>query len=144
MLGRLRTHPFETVEFFGNRRLHRFGRVEINELGAVLVGHVLVTLTEFLADGVHLLTQQVLALLLVHAFADVIANRLRDLQLVEVIARPRVDGVHAVADIDSTQDNETVAIGELGPKRNGVGERSWVLHRAEQFRQPTRVALLSY
>src|SRR5437868_3691689 len=45
-------------------------------------------LAELLPDGGQLLTQQELALLLVHALLDVLADRLRDVELGEVLPRP--------------------------------------------------------
>ena len=142
MLRRLRTHPLKPVELLVDGDLDRFGRVEISQLRAVLVGDVLVAFTEFLSNGCHLLAQQVLTLLLVHAFADVVANRLGDLQLVEVIARPRVNCIDAVRDVGGAQYDESVVVGEFGPERHGISECAGFLGCPKEFGQATRVALL--
>ena len=142
MLGRLLAHPLETVELLRDERLHTVGRVEVVEPGAVVADDVVVALAELLADGVELLAEHELALLLVHALADVVADRLGDLQLVEVVARPRVDRVDPVGHIDRLQHPQPVLVVELGPQRDRVGELSRRFDRAEQLGEATRVAQL--
>ena len=140
VFGRLGAHPFETVELLGDGRLHALGGVERFELGAEVADHVVVTLAQFLADGVELLAQQPFTLLLVDPFADVVADRLGDLQLGEVVARPRVDGVDAIGQVDGTEHHEPVGVGELGPRGHGVGQFAGGGGGAQDLGQAPRAA----
>ncbi len=104
--------------------LHAVGRAELVELRAVLADDVVVALAELLADRVELLAEQELALLLVHAFADVVADRLGDLQLGEVVARPRRGRSSTRSDhVDGLEHDRSVVVVELGPQRHRVGQR---------------------
>ena len=73
------------------------GRSAALDAGAVVVGAVGLVLAELLADRGELLAQQELALALVHALADVVADLLGDLELGEVLARPLEHAAPAAA-----------------------------------------------
>ncbi len=62
------------------------GHVGLLDLRAVLLDDRGVVLAELLADRLHLLAQEVLALLLLGALLDVLADALADLQLGEAVA----------------------------------------------------------
>ena len=67
------------------------GQVGLFDPGPVVVllgGRRAVEGGQFLADRGELLAQQELALLLLHALADVVADRLGDVELGELVARP--------------------------------------------------------
>ena len=64
------------------------GQVGCLDPGAVVVGALGLALAELLADRGELLAQQELALALLHALADVVADLVGDLELGEVLARP--------------------------------------------------------
>ena len=98
--GDCAAHPLEPIELLGDRVLDLRRCLELVEAAAELADDIVVALAELLADRVELLAQQELSLLLVHALADVVADRLRDLELVEVVAGPRGDRVDAVGDVD--------------------------------------------
>ncbi len=79
---------------------------------------------QLLADGGQLLAQQELALLLLHAVGDVLADALADLQLGEELLGPRQDQLDARAAARwprgwSACDRWT----SLRPRRGGVGQR---------------------
>ena len=135
MLGRLGAHPLESVDLLGDRQLHRVGGIQLVQAGAELAGHVVVALTELLADGGQLLAQHELALLLAHPLVDVVADGLRHLQLGEVGAGPGVDGVHPVGQVDGRQHAAAVVVGEVGPVGHGVGQRARVADGGQDLRQ---------
>ena len=142
VLRRLLADPLEAIELLVDRGLDRVGGVEVGEACAELTDDVVVALAEFLADRRELLAQQVLALLLVDAFGHVVADRLGDLQLGEVASSPGVDRVDALGDIDGAEHDEPVGVGELGPDRDRVGERTGRGGGAQDLRESPRVAQL--
>ena len=97
-------------------KFHAVGRVERLELGAELADDVVVALAELLADRRQLLAQQQLALLLVDALADVVADRLGDLQLGQVVAGPGEDRSTRSDDVDGAQHDEAAAPRRTRPR----------------------------
>ena len=142
LLGRLGAGPLEPVDLLGDERAHAVGRFERLQLGAVLADGVVVALAELLADRRQLLAQEELALLLVDAFGDVVADGLGDLQLGEVVARPGQHQVDALGDVDGGQDLAPAVLGEIGPRHDPVGERAGLEARAQQLGQAPRAAQL--
>ena len=139
MLGRLGARALEAVELLGDGGAHTVGRVELVEPGAIFTDDVVVALAELLADRGELLAQEELALLLVDTLADVVADRLRDLQLGEMAAGPR----HAPARLASTTSTarnmaSRASVVELGPQGDRVGERAGVEVAPQQFGQAPR------
>ena len=128
----VRTQP---IEFLGDEVLHTVGCVEFGEAIAVLADDVVIPFPQLLADGVELLAEHELALLFVHALTDVVADRLGDLQLVEMVARPRVNGIDAIGHVDGPQHTQSVVVVELGPQRNRVGELAGRVDRTQQLGQ---------
>ena len=94
------------------------------DLRAVLLDDRGVVLAELLADRVHLLAQEVVALLLVGALLDVVADPLADLQLREALALELQRQLEAVGDVDRAQQLEPLLVVEVGAVAGGVGERS--------------------
>ncbi len=138
VLGRLGARALEPVELLGDRGAHTVGRVELVEPGAILADDVVVALAELLADRGELLAQQELALLLVDTLADVVADRLGDLQLGEMAAGPRHDQLDSRRNVDRPQDGESRGVVELGPQGDRVGERAGVEVAAQQLGQAPR------
>ena len=94
-LGRLLGGALELVDLVQGGLAHVLGQVGGLDAGAVvrLLGAGLAAvdrcqLAQLLADGGELLAQQELALLLVHALLDVLADGLGDVQLGEVLLGP--------------------------------------------------------
>ncbi len=142
LLGRLRAGALEAVDLLGDEVVGRLRDVERVEPGAVLADDVAVVLAQLLADRGQLLAQQVLALLAVDALGDVVADRLGDLQLGEVLAGPRQDELDAVGHRDRGQHLAPAVLVEVGPRDDPVGERARLRRRAEQLGQPARAAQL--
>ncbi len=122
LLGRLGAGALQAVDLLGDEVLGAVGRLERLQLRAVLADDVVVALAELLADGRQLLAEQVLALLLVDALGDVVADGLGDLQLGEVLASPGQHDVDALADVDRAEDLAATLLGQVGPADDGVGQ----------------------
>ena len=75
------------------------GQVGGLDPGAVVVGALGLALAELLADRGELLAQQVLALGLLHALADVLADLVGELGLGEVVAGPGDQGLEPLLDV---------------------------------------------
>ena len=93
VLGRLLAHVLQPVDLLVDRIGSLLRQCQFGDLGAVLTGNVAIVFAQLLADRGQLLTQQVLALLLVDTFGDVGSNLRRDLQFGEVILCPGCDQV---------------------------------------------------
>ena len=86
---------------------HGLGHPGLLDLLAVLVDDRGVVLAELLADRVHLLAQEVLALLLLGAGLDVVADALADLQLGEPLALERERELEPLGDVDASRAART-------------------------------------
>ena len=75
------------------------GQVGGLDPGAVVVGALGLALAQLLADRGELLAQQELALRLLHALADVLADLVGDLGLGEVVAGPGDHGLEPLLDV---------------------------------------------
>ena len=85
-LGRALAHPLEARELLVGLLAHLLRHPGLLDLRPVLLDDGRVVLAELLADRVHLLAQQELALLLVHPGVDVLADPLADLHQRETLA----------------------------------------------------------
>ena len=112
------------------------------QLGAVLADDVVVALAQLLADRRQLLAQQVLALLLVDALGDVVADRLGHLQLGEVVLGPGQHELDTLGDVDGGQRVAPAVLVELGPRHDGVGQRARLGTAAQQLGQAARATQL--
>ena len=80
-LGVRVAQPLEARQLALGLLAHRVGHAGVGDLLAVVLGDRAVVLAELLADRVHLLAQEVVALLLLGAVLDVLADALAHLQL---------------------------------------------------------------
>ena len=80
-LARLLAHALEPAELLGGLLLDRLRHAGLGDLGAVLLDDAAGVLAQLALDRLHLLAQEVLALLLVGALADVLADLATELQL---------------------------------------------------------------
>ncbi len=138
LLRRLGAGALQAVDLLGDEVARRVGGLERLQLRAVLADDVVVALAELLADGGQLLAQQELALLLVDALGDVVADGLGDLQLGEVLAGPRQHELDALGDVDGGQHVTAGILVELGPRGDAVGQGTGVEPGAQQLRQAAR------
>ena len=118
------------------------GSGSVGGLRSVVVERVVVALAELLADRGHLLAQQELALRLVHALGDVVADALGHHQLGQRLARPGEHQLQPLVDVDRLEHGELGLDLVVGPRRHGVGQRAGLVHGAQDLGQPPRAALL--
>ena len=95
----------------------------------VLLGPVAVAgqLLELLAHGGELLAEQELLLLLLHALGDVLADRLGDVKLGQVLSRPLDRGLEALGDVGRLEQLELLLGGHVAAVAGPVGDRRRVV-----------------
>ena len=109
-------------------------------LRSVLVDDRGVVLAELLADRLHLLAQEVLALLGVGALLDVVADALADLELGQPRALQLERQLEPLGDVDGLEQPLLVGEAEVGAVAGGVGERARLGDRAQERRHAAVVA----
>ena len=102
-LARLIAHPLESPELLDGLLVRLLRHLGGLDLRAVLLDDRSLVLAELLADRVHLLAQQVVALLFVGALLDVVADPLADLQLLEALALQLQRQLEAFGDVHRAQ-----------------------------------------
>ena len=99
-----------------------------------------VVLAELLLDRLHLLAQEVLALLLLGAGLDVLADALAHLQLGQPLALEAQGELEALGDVERLQQLDLLVEGQVGRVAGGVGERAGLGDRAHERRDAAVVA----
>jgi hypothetical protein len=123
-------------------RAHVLGQRQRSRLRSVVVERVVVAVAELLADRGHLLTEEELALRLVHPLGDVVADALGHHQLRQRLTRPGEHELQPGVDIDRLEHGELGLDLVVGPRRHGVGQRAGLVHRAQDLGQPPGATLL--
>ena len=98
----------------------------------VLLGHGGVVLAELLADRVHLLAQEVLALLLLRARLDVVADALAHLQLGQPVALQAQRQLEPLDDVERLQQLDLLLEVQVGRVARRVGQRARIGDRAHE------------
>ena len=93
-------HPLEPPELALGLLAHVVGHLGLGDLLAVLLDDRRLVLAELLADRVELLAEEVLALLLLRAGLDVLADALAHLQLGQPLALEAERQLEALDDVD--------------------------------------------
>ena len=101
---------------------HVLGHPGFLDLGAVLVKHRCVVVAELLADRLHLLAQEVLALLLLGARLDVVADAPAHLQLCKALALEAEGELEAFGHAECLEQLDLVLVCEVGCVAARVGE----------------------
>ena len=109
------------------------GQLGLLDLRAVLVDHGAVVLAELLADRLHLLAQEVLALLLLRAGLDVVLDAAAHLQLREPLALEADRQLEPLDDVQRLQQLDALLEGQVGRVGAGVGERAGLGDRAQEL-----------
>ena len=109
--------------------------VALGVVGAVLVA-------ELLADGVELAPQHVLALRLLHALGDVVADAPAQLDLAERVARPGERALEPQLDVERLEQLELALQREVGRVAGGVRQRARLLDGAQERDDAARAARL--
>src|SRR6266702_3266507 len=145
VLGVLLRRPLQPVDLTLDRLARLVGQRGLVQLPAVAGDQVLVVvvqLAELLADGGELLAQQELALALLHAFGDVLADAVLDLLLRKGVARPGQRLGKALLDVDGLQQLDLALEAEVGRVDGGVGELARVLDAPQGVGDLARAARL--
>ena len=112
--------------------LDGLGHHGLLDLRAVLVGDRGLVLAELLADRLHLLAQEVLALLLLGALLDVLADALAHLQLGQALALQLDGQLEALGHVERAQQLDLLLVGEAGGVAGRVGQRAGLVDRAQE------------
>ena len=125
-------HALEPAELALRLLAHVVGHAGVGDLRAVLVDDGGLVLAELLADRVHLLAQEVLALLLLRARLDVVADAAADLQLGQPLALQANGELEPLGDVERLQQLDLVREGQVGRVAGAVRERAGLGDRAEE------------
>jgi hypothetical protein len=139
-LARLLAHPLQAAELLERLLFDFLGHLGGLDLGAVLVGDRALVLAELLADRLHLLAQEVLALLLLGALLDVLADALAHLQLGQRLALQLDRQLQAVGDVERAQQLDLLLVRQIGGVAGGVRQRAGLDDRAQERGDATVVA----
>ena len=112
--------------------LDRLRHAGFGDLLAVLLGDRGAVLAQLALDRLHLLAQDVLALLLVRAGLDVLADLLAQLQLGQALALEVDDDLQAVGDVERLERADLVLEGHVGRVADRVGQRAGIADRAQE------------
>ena len=131
-LGRALAHALEAGELPLCLLAHVVGHRRLGDLRAELLDDGRLVLAELLADRLDLLAQHVLALLLLHAGVDVLADPLADLHQREALALERERELEPLGDVDGLEHLHLLLEGQVGRVAGRVGERAGVGDRADE------------
>ncbi len=131
-LAALLAHALEAVELALGLLANGLGHARFLDLGAVLVDHRSVVVAELLADRLHLLAQEVVALLLLGARLDVVADAHAHLQLGQPVALHRESELEAVGHVDGLEQLDLLLVGQVGRVAAGVGKGARLGDRAHE------------
>ena len=101
-------------------------------MAAVLLDDRALVLAELLADRVHLLAQEVLALLLLGALLHVLADALADLQLGEGLALQTDRQLQPLGHVERAQQLNLLLVAEIGGVPGGVRQCAGFGDRAQE------------
>ena len=131
-LAALLAHALEAVELALGLLAHVVGHARLGDLRAVVVGDRAVVLAELLADRLHLLAQEVLALLLLGAVLDVVADAAAHLQLGQALALVLEGELEALGDVERLEDADLLLDRQIGAVAGRVGQRARVDDGAQE------------
>jgi hypothetical protein len=139
-LGVRLAHALEAVELALGLRAHRLRHVRGRDLLPVFVGQGAVVLAELLADGVHLLSKEVLALLLLGAVVHVVLDALAHLELRHALALEGDGELEAVDHVQGLQELALLGERQVRAVARGVGQRTRLGDGAHEGADPAVVA----
>ena len=133
-------HPLEPAELALGLLADCVRHLRLLDLLRVLLDDRGVVLAELLADRLHLLAQQVLALLLLGAGLDVVADPAADLELGQPLALELERELEPLGDVDRLEQALLVGERDVRAVARCVGERAGVGDGAQEGRDPPVVA----
>ena len=125
-------HPLEPPELALGLLTDLVGHLGLRDLLAVLLDDGCLVLAELLADRVELLAEDVLALLLLRARLDVLADSLPHLELGQPIALEPDRQLEALDHVHQLEQLHLLLEGEVGRVARRVGERARLADRANE------------
>jgi hypothetical protein len=131
LAGRV-AHPLEARELPLGLLAHGLGQLGLLDAAAVVVGDRRLVLAELLADRLHLAAQDVLALLLLSAGFDILADPLAHLLLGQALALEPERQLQPLGHVDGLEQLHLLLEGHLGRVGRRVGERARVADRAHE------------
>ncbi len=131
-LAALLAHALQAVELALGLVAHRVRHAGRGDLRAVVVGQAALILAELLADRLHLLAQEVLALLLLGAGLDVVADATADLQLGEPLALELQRERQALGHVERLEDADLLVEVQVGAVAGRVGQRAGIGDAAQE------------
>ena len=143
-LRRLVTGALELAHLAQCGFAYLLGQVGLVDARPVVVGTLGLVLTEFLADGGELLTEQELLLLLVHPRANVLGDLLADLGLGEMVAGPFDQQPQPCGGVRRLEEFALLLVGEPGRVARRVGEARRIGHLVDGVDQLPRLAALQH
>ena len=126
-------HPLEPAELALRLLAHLLGHVGLVDLLAVLVDDRCLVLAQLLADRFELLAQEVLALLLLGARLDVVADAAANLQLGEPLSLKREGELEPLDDVECFEQLDALLEGQVGRVGTRVGKHAGLVDRAEKL-----------
>ena len=131
-LAGLLAHALEAAELLVGLLAHVVGHAGLVDLGAVLLDDARAVLAQLALDRLHLLAQEVLALLLVGAGLHVVADAAADLQLGQAVALDADGERQALGDVDGLEDLDLLLEGHVGRVADRVGQGAGLGDRAQE------------
>jgi hypothetical protein len=128
----LLTHALEARELLDGLLLDGLRHAGVGDLLAVLLGDRRPVLAQLALDRLHLLAQDVLALLLVRAGLHVLADLLAQLQLGQALALELDDDLQTLRDVERLERAQLVLERHVGRVADRVGQRAGVGDRAQE------------
>src|SRR5829696_5326124 len=133
-LARLLAHALEPAELLRGLLAHVVGHARLGDLLAVLLRDGAGVLAQLALDRLHLLAQEVLALLGVRAGLDVLADLLAQLELREPLALDLDGELDALRDVERLEHAHLLLEGDVGRVADRVGQRAGLDDRAQERR----------
>ncbi len=129
-------HRLEPPQLAVGLRADGLGHSGLFDLRAVLVDDGALVLAELLANRLHLLAQDVLALLLLDVGVDVLANAAAHLQLGQALTLQGEREVETLDDVDFFEQLDALCERDIGRVRARVRKRAGLGDRAQEGADP--------
>jgi hypothetical protein len=139
-LARLLAHALEPAELALGLLADLVRHAGLGDLLAVLLDHRAVVVAELLLDRLHLLAQEVLALLLLRARLHVVADLAADLHLGQPLALKLQRATEPFGHVEDLEELDLLLVGQIGGIAGGVGESARLDDRADERRDAAVVA----
>ena len=124
VLGALLTGALQPVDLVLHLGRHLLRHAGVGEPLAIGGDHVVPSLAQLLLDGLELLAQDELALVLLHPLGHLGADAVLEIGLAERLLRPRNDEGQPLLDIERLQDLQLLGQAEVGGVPGKIGQVS--------------------